>query len=172
MIKSEAKPRQIWSKCDKKCGELKSSPVIGGFEMSTQTSKSPPVRRINFDPVQGLNSNFDPVLGLDQHTSSGIQYYHVSNIKQYGWLIYVYSWIINTFEIHEQKTFLIFLVCPPSGNMARKKWVSWFAHLNSRNMARKECFLVCPPSGNMVRKQCMLGNRPTLSNITRTNDTT
>ena len=29
-----------------------------------------------------------------------------------------------------------FLVCPPSGNMARK-----------------QCFLVCPPFGNMARKQ-------------------
>ena len=29
-----------------------------------------------------------------------------------------------------------FLVCPPSGNMARK-----------------QCFLVCPPSGNMAGKQ-------------------
>jgi hypothetical protein len=37
--------------------------------------------------------NFDPVLGLDQYTSPGIQYYHESKIKQYGWLIY--SWIIN-----------------------------------------------------------------------------
>ena len=42
--------------------------------------------------------NFDPVLGQDQYTSSGIQYYHVSKIKQYGWLIY--SWIINEFEIY------------------------------------------------------------------------
>ena len=40
--------------------------------------------------------NFDPVLGLDQYTSSGIQYYYVSKIKQYGWLIY--SWSINEFE--------------------------------------------------------------------------
>ena len=36
--------------------------------------------------------NFDPVIGLDQCTSSGIQCYHVSKMKQYGWLIY--SWII------------------------------------------------------------------------------
>ena len=42
---------------------------------------------IHFDPVQGLMINFDPVLGLDQCTSSGIQCYHVSKIKQYGWLI-------------------------------------------------------------------------------------
>jgi coproporphyrinogen III oxidase-like Fe-S oxidoreductase len=41
--------------------------------------------------------SFDPVLGLDQYTSSGIQYYHVNKIKQYGWLIY--SWNINEFEI-------------------------------------------------------------------------
>jgi hypothetical protein len=33
--------------------------------------------------------NFDPV--------STIQYYHVSKIRQYGWLIY--SWIINEFEM-------------------------------------------------------------------------
>jgi hypothetical protein len=37
--------------------------------------------------------NFDPVLLLDQYTSPGMQYYHVSKIKQRGWLIY--SWIIN-----------------------------------------------------------------------------
>jgi hypothetical protein len=30
----------------------------------------------------------DPVLGLDQYTLPGIQYYHVSKIIQYGWLIY------------------------------------------------------------------------------------
>jgi hypothetical protein len=35
--------------------------------------------------------HFDPVLGLDQYTSPGIQYDHVSKIKQYGWLIH--SWI-------------------------------------------------------------------------------
>jgi hypothetical protein len=29
---------------------------------------------------------------VDQYTSPGIQYYHVSKKKQYGWLIY--SWII------------------------------------------------------------------------------
>jgi hypothetical protein len=29
--------------------------------------------------------------------SPGIQHYHVSKTKQYGWLIY--SWIINAFEI-------------------------------------------------------------------------
>ena len=39
--------------------------------------------------------NFDPVLGQDQYTSPGIQYYHVSKIRQYGWLIY--SWIVNEF---------------------------------------------------------------------------
>jgi hypothetical protein len=34
--------------------------------------------------IQSKNSiNFDPVLGLNQNTSSGIQYYHVSKIKQY-----------------------------------------------------------------------------------------
>jgi hypothetical protein len=32
--------------------------------------------------------NFDPVLELQQYTSPGIQYYHVTKIKQYGWLIY------------------------------------------------------------------------------------
>jgi hypothetical protein len=41
--------------------------------------------------------NFDPVLGQDQYTSPGIQYYHVSKMKQCGWLIY--SCIINEFEI-------------------------------------------------------------------------
>jgi hypothetical protein len=53
---------------------------------------------INFDPqIQSKDwINFDPVLGLDQYTSPGIQYYHVSKIKQYDWLIY--SWIIE-FEI-------------------------------------------------------------------------
>jgi hypothetical protein len=35
------------------------------------------------------------------------------------------------------------LVCPPSGNMARK-----------------QCFLVCPPSGNMARKQYYCNNVP------------
>jgi hypothetical protein len=30
--------------------------------------------------------NFDRVLGLDQYTSPGIQYYHVSKIKQLIWL--------------------------------------------------------------------------------------
>jgi hypothetical protein len=44
--------------------------------------------------------NFDLLLGLDQYTSPGIQYYHLSKIKQYGWLIYYYGWlIINEFEI-------------------------------------------------------------------------
>jgi hypothetical protein len=44
--------------------------------------------------------NFDLLLGLDQYTSPGIQYYHLSKIKQYGWLIYYYGWlIINDFEI-------------------------------------------------------------------------
>jgi hypothetical protein len=43
--------------------------------------------------------NFEPVLGLDQYTSPRIQYYHVSKMKQNGWLIY--SWIINAFEIWE-----------------------------------------------------------------------
>jgi hypothetical protein len=32
--------------------------------------------------------NFDQIRGPDQYTSPGIQYYHVSKIKQYGWLIY------------------------------------------------------------------------------------
>ena len=41
--------------------------------------------------------NFDSVLELGRYTSPGIQYYHVSKIKQYAWLIY--SWIINEFEI-------------------------------------------------------------------------
>jgi hypothetical protein len=48
-----------------KCEDLKSSPVrIGGFEMTSHT-------------------NFDPVLGQAQYTSSDIQYYHVSEIKQH-----------------------------------------------------------------------------------------
>jgi hypothetical protein len=60
-----------------KCEDLKSSPVrIGGFEMTSHANKS---LLINFDAVEGLS---------DQCTSSGIQYYHVSKIKQYGWLIY------------------------------------------------------------------------------------
>jgi hypothetical protein len=60
----------------------------GGFEMTSHTNKSLLKRRsINFDPVQGL----------DQYTSPGIQYYHVSKIKQCGWLIY--ACIINEFEI-------------------------------------------------------------------------
>ena len=51
--------------------------------------------------------NFDPVQGLDQYTSPGIQYYHVSKIKQYGWLIY--SLIINEFEIRlSQLTITVF----------------------------------------------------------------
>jgi hypothetical protein len=41
--------------------------------------------------------NFDSVLELGRYTSPSIQYYHVSKIKQYAWLIY--SWIINEFEI-------------------------------------------------------------------------
>jgi hypothetical protein len=41
--------------------------------------------------------NCDPVLRQDQCTSSGIQYYHVSKIQQYGWLIY--SCIINESEM-------------------------------------------------------------------------
>jgi hypothetical protein len=65
-----------------------------------------------------------------------------------------------------------FLVCPPLGNMARKRCflvclplgnkatgnnVSWFVHLRETCMARKQCFLVCPPSGNIARKrQCFL----------------
>jgi hypothetical protein len=31
---------------------------------------------------------------MDQYTSSGVQFYHVSKIKQHGWLIYSW-WIIN-----------------------------------------------------------------------------
>jgi hypothetical protein len=59
--------------------------------MTSRTNKSLlKVRWINFDPVQGP-INFDPVLGLDQYTSPAIQYYHVSKIKQYGWLIYTYE---------------------------------------------------------------------------------
>jgi hypothetical protein len=94
LIKSEAKPRT-----GSKCEDLKSGPVrIGGLFI-----------RINhylkwgeLILIQSLIPskdwiNFDPVLGQDQYTSSGIQYYHVSKIKQYGWLIY--SWIINEFEI-------------------------------------------------------------------------
>jgi hypothetical protein len=41
--------------------------------------------------------NFDSVLELGRYTSPDIQYYHVSKIKQYAWLIY--SWIINEFDI-------------------------------------------------------------------------
>jgi hypothetical protein len=72
-----------------KCEE--SSPVrIGGFEMTLRDFV-----RINHHLKWGelisIQSkdwiNFDPVLVLDQYTSPGIQYYHVSKIKQYGWLI-------------------------------------------------------------------------------------
>ena len=45
--------------------------------MTSRTNKS----LLNFDPVQGLR--------LDRDTSPGIQYYHVSKIKQDGWLIYL-----------------------------------------------------------------------------------
>ena len=65
-----------------KCENLKYSLVqIGGFEMTSHTNKSLlKVRCINFDPVvQGLNS-----FNFDQYTSPGIQYYHVSKIKQCG----------------------------------------------------------------------------------------
>jgi hypothetical protein len=44
-----------------------------------------------------MTSTYFEAWGRDQYTSSGIQYYHVSKIKQYGWLIY--SWIINEFQI-------------------------------------------------------------------------
>jgi hypothetical protein len=70
------------------------SPVrIGEFEMTSRTNKW--LYLINLDPVWIY---FDPVQGQDQYTSSGIQYYHVSKIRQYGWLIY--SWIINKFEMY------------------------------------------------------------------------
>ena len=43
----------------------------------------------DLDQISSLRNlkwiNFDPVLG---YTSPGIQYYHVSKIKQYGWLIF------------------------------------------------------------------------------------
>ena len=63
---------------ESKCGDLKSSPVrIGGFEMTSHTNKPLlKVRRINFDPVQGLNSGSVyftryPVLSSEQNNSAG-----------------------------------------------------------------------------------------------------
>jgi hypothetical protein len=69
---------------------------IEWFEMTSHTNQSQLIK------VRWIN--FDPVLELDQYTSPSIQYYHVSKIKQYGWLIY--SWIINEFGMHSSQTTL------------------------------------------------------------------
>jgi hypothetical protein len=83
-----------------RCEDLKSSPVlIVGFEMLHLIWTNQYL--LKWGELILIQSkdwiNFDPVLELDQHTWPDIQYYHVSKIKQYGWL--TYSLIINEFEI-------------------------------------------------------------------------
>ena len=62
------------------------------------------------------------------------------------------KYIIYSAKFKKIFTGKCFLVCPPSGNMARKQ--CFLVCPPSGNMARKQCFLVCPPLGNMARKQC------------------
>ena len=47
-----------------------------------------------------------------------------------------------------------FLVCPPSGNLARKKY--FLVCPASGNLARKKYFLLCPPSRKMARRKYFL----------------
>ena len=47
-----------------------------------------------------------------------------------------------------------FLVCPPSGNLARKKY--FLVCPPSGNLARKKYFLLCPPSRKMARRKYFL----------------
>ena len=61
---------------------------------------------------------------------------------------------LSNFKKHGWETCNVFLICPPSVNMARKQ--CFLVCPPSVNMARKQCFLVCLPSVNMARKQCFL----------------
>jgi hypothetical protein len=65
--------------------------------------------------------NFD-----DQYTSPGIHYYHVSKIKQYGWLIY--SWIINEFEmifsLHRAQGPIFLSICAMKGKFETEESVN------------------------------------------------
>ena len=70
---------------------------------------------------------------------------------------------LSTFRKHGYRK-QCFLVCPPSGNMARKQCFPVCPPVG--NMARKQCFLLCPPLGNMTRKQCFLVCPP-LGNMAR-----
>jgi hypothetical protein len=107
----------IWSpkwRTGSKCEDLKSSPVsFGGFEMASHTNfLLLKLRWINFDPVQ-LRTELILIqfLGQSQYTSPGIQYYHVSKIKQYDWLIY--HALLMSLRLNINKKILInkFFVC-------------------------------------------------------------
>jgi hypothetical protein len=98
-------------------------------------------------------------------TSPGIQYYHVSKIKQHDWLIY--SWIINEFEVIQvtfkvfpappfpRLTSLIFAACAstpaPSAPQAYLRFLSSTRGLHARKISGIRVIGKSPPgAGELI----------------------